>query len=61
MPLPAAEEGMTAYPQPRRWRAVAKQARDRQCGKVGRRDMPPPAAEEGNAGNDFSTRFARSK
>ena len=29
-PLPVAEEGGTVFPQPRRWRAVAKQARERQ-------------------------------
>ena len=34
MPLPAAEKGMASYPQPRRWRAVVKQARERQSGKV---------------------------
>ena len=34
MPLPAAEKGMASYPQPRRWRAVVKQARERQSGKA---------------------------
>ncbi len=34
-PLPVAEEGGTESPQPRLWRAVAKQARERHCGKVG--------------------------
>ena len=32
--LPVAEEGDTEAPQPRLWRAVAKQARERHCGKV---------------------------
>ena len=34
LPLPVAEEGRPSAPQPRLWRAVAKQARERQCGKA---------------------------
>ena len=35
-PLPAADEGGTLFPQPRRWRAVVKQARERQLRQGGR-------------------------
>ena len=35
LPLPVAEEGRLSAPQPRLWRAVAKQARERHRGKVG--------------------------
>ena len=34
--LPAAEEAKTLFPQPRRWRAAAKQARERQSRQGGR-------------------------
>ena len=37
LPLPVADAGRTQFPQPRHWRAVAKQAREWQCGKVGKR------------------------
>ena len=33
-PLPVAEEDGTQFPQPRHWRAVAKQAREWHCGKA---------------------------
>ena len=33
-PLPVADEGGAHFPQPRLWRAVAKQARERQRGKA---------------------------
>ena len=35
-PLPVAEKGGPQFPQPRHWRAVAKQAREWHCGKAGR-------------------------
>jgi hypothetical protein len=34
LPLPVAEEGGSQSPQPRLWRAVAKQARERHFGKA---------------------------
>ena len=39
-PLPVADEAKPEFPQPRHWRAVAKQAREWHCGKV----FPAPAA-----------------
>ena len=40
-PLPVADEGATPDPQPRLWRAVAKQARRRHCGKAEEPFFPP--------------------
>ena len=34
MSLPVADEDNAPFPQPRHWRAAAKQAREWQCGKV---------------------------
>ncbi len=51
LPLPVAEEGRLSAPQPRLWRAVAKQARERQMRQGGRSprsvSLPLPVAEEG--------------
>ena len=49
-PLPVAEEGGAIYPQPRTWRAVAKQAREVHCGKVfSFFNVPLPVAEKDGA------------
>ncbi|MBR5093787.1 MAG: hypothetical protein IK095_01705, partial [Oscillospiraceae bacterium] len=40
LPLPVAEEDKAQFPQPRHWRAVAKQAREWQSGKASKGPCP---------------------
>ena len=40
LPLPVAEEGKAQFPQPRHWRAAAKQARQWHCGKASKGPCP---------------------